>query len=191
MVYFKRAARCRPEVYGSGAGVKHRKFGPGDWRPLVENNPIDAENSINETDSEKMLSDQELKKTCFDYARNTFQGKKFTNKETGREIIVSKDGIGEWKTKTKSREQTLSIKILDRLLENALHTHDTTDKQNRKNIDKISYFSSNCKVNGKEYNAVITVRNIKNYGDKYYHHYLEDIKIEPHSGITRPAGEPG
>ncbi|GHU18631.1 hypothetical protein FACS1894163_10840 [Spirochaetia bacterium] len=86
------------------------------------------------------MSDPDLKKECFKYARQSFQGKRFTNKETGREIIVSKDGLEEWKNKSKSREQILSI---------------------------------------------------KNYGYKYYHHYLEDIKIEPRSGITRPAGETG
>jgi hypothetical protein len=157
----------------------------------MQNNLNDVKNKINETDTEKNLPDQELKKVCFEYARNEFQGKKFTNHDTGREIIVSKDGIGEWKTKSKSREQTLSIKILDKLLENSLHTHDVSDKQNRKNIEKISYFSGICIINDKEYNAIITIRRIKNYGDKYYHHYLEDIKIEPRSGITRPAGKTG
>jgi hypothetical protein len=146
---------------------------------------------IIETDTEKDLSDAELKKECFSYARQTFQGKKITNKETGREIIVSKDGLGEWKSKSKSREQILSIKILDKLLEGSVHTHDAPDKQNRKNIETISYFSCGCKINGKEFSAVITIIKIKNYGDKYYHHFLKDIKIEPCSGITRPAGETG
>jgi hypothetical protein len=99
--------------------------------------------------------------------------------------------LGEWKSKSKSREQILSIKILDKLLENAAHIHDAPDKQNRKNIENISYFSGKCKINDKGFNAVITIRKIKNYGDKYYHHYLEDIKIEPCSGITRPAGKTG
>jgi len=67
---------------------------------------------------------------------------------------------------------------------------DTDDKYGRKNIEKISYFNSSCVINNKEYNAVITVKKI-GYGEKYYHHYLEDIKIEPCSGLTRPAGETG
>jgi hypothetical protein len=114
-----------------------------------------------------------------------------TNKETSREVIVSKDGLGEWKTKTKSRDQTLSIKILNSLLENAAFSHSEPDKLNRKNIKGISYFDCKCNINGQDYNAIITIRDIKNYGYKYYHHYLDDIKIEPYSGITRPAGEPG
>jgi hypothetical protein len=144
-----------------------------------------------ENDEEKQLSNADLKKECFNFARKNFQGKKFTNRETGWEIIVSKDGLGEWKTKAKSREQALSIKILDTLLENAAFSHSEPDKLNRKNIAGISYFNYRCSINGQVYNAVITIRNIKNYGYKYYHHYLEDIKIGPYSGITRPAGEPG
>jgi hypothetical protein len=146
---------------------------------------------IVETDGEKQLSDTNLKKVCFEYARNHFQGEKFTNKDTGRVIIVSKDGLGEWKTKTKSRDQILSIKILDKLLENAAFTHTEPDKLNRKNIAEVSYFGYHCSINGQSYNAVITIRDIKNYGYKYYHHYLDDIKIEPRSGITRPAGKTG
>jgi hypothetical protein len=126
-----------------------------------------------ESDREKTQSIYELKKECFDYARNHFQGKKFTNIATGRDIIVSKDGLGEWRSKSKSREQILSVKILDKLLEYGIFDHDTDDEQGRKNIEKILYFNSPCVINNKEYNAVITIRRIKNYGDKYYHHYLE------------------
>ena len=112
----------------------------------------------------------------FDLARQQFQGKKFTNIGTGREIIVSKDGLGEWKSKSKSREQVLSIKILDKLLENGVFDHDAEDKYHRKNIEKVSYFHSSCEISGARYNAIITVMKIKNYGDKYYHHYLEEKK---------------
>lgn len=144
-----------------------------------------------ENDEEKQLSDVDLKKECYDYARKNFQGKKFTNKETGRGIIVSKDGLGEWKTKTKSRDQILSVKILDKLLENATFSHAEPDKLNRKNIAEISYFDCRCNINGQDYNAVITIRDVKNYGLKYYHHYLDGIKIELYSGITRPADKIG
>jgi hypothetical protein len=171
-------------------GVEYVKVAPGDWRRRVKNDTVIG-NSISETDSEKGMSDQDLKKHCFEYARNAFQGKTYKNKETGREIIISKDGLGEWKTKSKSREQIISVKILDKLLENGLFDHDAEDKQQRKNIEKISYFRSNCIINGVRFNAIITIRKIKNYGDKYYHHYLEDINIEPRSGVTRPAGKTG
>jgi len=146
---------------------------------------------IIETDHEKSLPLHDLKGECLAYAREQFQGKKFINRATGREIIVSKDGLGEWKSKSKSREQVLSVKILDKLLENAIFDHDMDDKLGRKNIEKILYFHSLCVIGNNKYNAVITIRMIKNYGEKYYHHYLEDSKIEPRSGLTRPAGETG
>jgi len=146
---------------------------------------------IAETEHEKSLSVHDLKRECFEYARKNFQGKKFTNKASGREIIVSKDGLGEWKSKSKSREQILSVKILDKFLENCIFDHDANDKSDRKNIEKILYFHNSCVINDREYIAVITIKRIKNYGDKYYHHYLEDIKFEPCSGLTRPAGKTG
>jgi hypothetical protein len=158
--------------------------------PMMKENNA-RKGKVIETGREKALSIHELKKEYFDYARGHFQGKRFTNIATGRDIIVSKDGLGEWKSKSKSREQVLSVKILDKLLENGIFDHDADDKHGRKNIEKISYFNSPCVINNKEYNTVITVRKIKNYGDKYYHHYLENIKIEPCSGITRPAGRTG
>ena len=129
-------------------------------------------NKIEETDHEKTLSTHDLKRDCYIYAREHFQGKMFTNITTGQNIIISKDGLGEWKSKTKSREQILSVKILGTLLENAIFDHDAKDNQSRKNIEKISYYHSACEINNKKYNAVITIRKIKNYGEKYYHHYL-------------------
>ena len=155
----------------------------------MNNNKFKAR--IIETHREKTLTVHELKKDCLINARKHFQGKKFTNKTTEREIIVSKDGLGEWRSKSKSREQVLSIKILDKLLENGIFDHDADDKLGRISIEKISYFHCPCEINNKKYSAVITIKKIKNYGDKYYHHYLEDIKIEPCSGVTRPAGKTG
>ena len=39
-------------------------------------------------------------------------------------------------------------------------------------------------INGTPFQAIITVKRTKDYGDKYYHHYLGGIKIEPHSGTA-------
>jgi len=76
------------------------------------------QNIIIETDDERGLSIDELRRKCLIYAQQNFQGKSFINKDTGRVIQVSHQGLGEWKMKSKTREQILSIKILDKLLEN-------------------------------------------------------------------------
>jgi len=144
----------------------------------------ERQNTIVERDTERDLSFDELRRECLNYARRNFQGKTFTNKATGREIQVSRQGIGEWKMKTKTREQALSIKILDQLLEDAAFDHDASDGKGRLNVDYFSYFRRLCVINGTPFQAIITIKQTKHYGDKYYHHYLEDIKIEPRSGTA-------
>jgi hypothetical protein len=150
----------------------------------IEQEAETAQNVVIETTAEKRLSIAELKKECLIYARQRFQGRVFTNKATCREIKVSGEGLGEWKMKSKTREQVLSIKILDGLLENAVFDHDAPDEKGRINIENFSYFTQQCVVNGTPFTAIITIKRTKPYGDKYYHHYLEDIKIEPYSGIA-------
>ncbi|EFW37632.1 hypothetical protein HMPREF9554_01870, partial [Treponema phagedenis F0421] len=44
-------------------------------------------------------------------------------------------------------------------------------------------------VAGKDFNAIITVKKPVNDGKKYYHHYLQDIQIEPPSRILHPANK--
>ena len=140
--------------------------------------------AIVETDAERNLSFDELRQECLNFAQQNFQGKTFTNKGTGREIQVSRQGIGEWKMKSKTREQVLSIKILDQLLEDAVFDHDATDEKDRLNIESFSYFNRLCVINETPFQAIITIKRTKTYGDKYYHHYLENIKIEPRSGTA-------
>jgi hypothetical protein len=133
------------------------------------------------------LSDLELKQYYFNYARKNFQGERFVNKETSREIQVSREGISEWKTKTKSREQILSIQKLDWLLENSSFIKTEKDTKNRRHIAGFDYYSSKMTINGTEYNAIITIKKTVEAGDTYYHHYLDDIQIEPSSEILRQS----
>jgi len=142
------------------------------------------QSTIIETDAERNLSFDELRRECLSFVQQQFQGKTFINKDTYREIQVSRQGIGEWKMKSKTREQVLSIKILDQLLENAVFDHDAADEKGKPNIEFFSYFNHLCMINGTLFKAIITVKRTKTYGDKYYHHYLEDIKIEPCSGTA-------
>jgi len=152
----------------------------------MQNNKDDAYKKceLAENEREKTLSIIQLRKECLEYARRSFQGKKYINSSTGREIQVSSQGLGEWKMKSKTREQVLSIKILDRMLENAVFDHDAPDEKARPNVETFSYFYYQCTINNVPFKAVITTKRTKPYGDKYYHHYLENIKIEPYSGTA-------
>ncbi|GHV76794.1 hypothetical protein AGMMS49942_16150 [Spirochaetia bacterium] len=147
---------------------------------FVENSSPEQEiPEISETGEEKALSDKELKTACFNFARRHFQGKAFRNKSTNQNITVSRGGLGEWKTKTRSRDQIVSIKILDKLLIHGTYWKDADDTEEDPNIDKYLYFRQNCKINSTEYTAIITIRVYKqDKRHKYYHHYLNDVLIK-------------
>ena len=129
-----------------------------------------------ETVESERLSTQELKKLNFVWALKYLKGKLFVNKSISKAIAVSRDGLGKWKTVTRSREQAISIKLLDKLLENATFWKEVPLKKHDPNIEKVIYFRLNCRINGKNYTAIITVIVYKsqNY-HKYYHHYLDDF----------------
>jgi len=121
----------------------------------------EIQSSIIETDAERNLSFDELRRECLNFVQQQFQGKTFINKDTCREIQVSRQGIGEWKMKSKTREQVLSIKILDQLLENAVFDHDAADEKGKPNIESFSYFNHLCMINGTLFKAIITVKRTK------------------------------
>jgi hypothetical protein len=122
---------------------------------------------IIETDREKGLSDRDLKRECFQYARENFQGKIFKNTDIDRDILVSRDGLDEWYNKTKSRDQAVSIKKLDKLLENGKLIDRSDDNYKRKYVEGFIYLSAFCTVNGTDYNAVITVKQTRGSLDKF------------------------
>jgi len=133
-----------------------------------------------ETDEDKKLSDQELKKRNFKWALDNLRGKFFFNRSIKQNINVSRDGISEWKITTKSRDQALSMRLLSTLLEIADFWKEGPHVPPDPNIEKVIYFRQHCKINGTDYTAVITVKAYKsqNYR-KYYHHFLDDFLVEP------------
>jgi hypothetical protein len=151
---------------------------------------LEKGDALVENEHEKRLTDRELKKECFRHAREMFQGKYFNNIDTARDILVSRDGLDEWYNKTKSRDQALSIKNLDKLLEQGKKINQSGDKYQRQYVEGFSYLSAPCIVNGRDYTAVITVKQTKNNPDKFYHYYLQGIKIEPRSGYGTSSENP-
>jgi hypothetical protein len=148
---------------------------------FVENNLNEGQiPEIRETSEDKKLSDRELKNRNFTWALQNLRGKTFVNKSIKTGIHVSRDGLGEWKTVTKSRDQALSVKILGVLLEIAAYWKEEAPKKHDPNIEKVVYFRQHCKINGNDYTAVITVKVYKSQGiHKYYHHYLDDFLLDP------------
>jgi hypothetical protein len=100
---------------------------------------------IEETEDEKKLSDRELKKACKEYARKNFQGKKYTNIDTNTEILVSREGLDKWDNITKSREQSITIKILDVILVKMKRVGYEKDRHNRRSVEGYTYYEYHYK----------------------------------------------
>jgi hypothetical protein len=111
-----------------------------------------------ETEEDKGLSIGQLKFRCLQIAKQKFQGRVFTNKDTEKPIRVSKDGIMEWWRKSRKREHILSVQLLDFFLENGNFICENPDYLSRKKILSASQFESICRINGKLYKVTITTR---------------------------------
>ena len=58
------------------------------------------------------------------------------------------------------------------------------DRKNRHTVDGYTYFTNNMNINGKPYKINLLTRETHGKESKYYYHFLEDIKIEPDSGLA-------
>ena len=138
--------------------------------------------------SEEYEKFKAFKTLWFNYARENFQGKTFKNKNTNIDILVSRTGLNEWFSKTKTFEQAESIKHLDEILKNAVFNHHSKNEHPKKGDEKSSfdYYDYQLTLNDKQYKVILTIKNVQGQGSIYYHHYLDNIKIEPSSSMIQP-----
>ena len=146
----------------------------------MESKPKEAQiPEIWETEKEKSLSIGQLKYSNLQIARQKFQGKVFTNKDTQSPIRVSRDGIMEWWRKSRRREHIISVQLLDFFLENGIFIGDSPDYKNRPEIEGASFFESACKVNGILFKVIITIRKGVDDIAKFRYYTLKSIKLLP------------
>jgi hypothetical protein len=148
----------------------------------VENDTEGIIPEIWEPEEEKSLSIGQLKYHYLQLARQKFQGKMFINKDTKKPIKVSKDGIMEWWRKSRRREHIISVQLLDFFLENAIFIGESPDYLGRPKIISASQFESNCKINGKLFNIVLTTRKAIFDIDKLRHFSLKDSRLSATQG---------
>ena len=136
------------------------------------------QNRISETTEDKALENAALKDKYMAYAKEHFQGNSYHNADTDTDIRVSRDILDEWQSKTKSREQILSMQALDKLIESAVQTNTIKDKYAKEDVTHIKYFETGLTVNDNTYKAHLTVKEIQDTDNKAYHYYLEDVTLE-------------
>jgi hypothetical protein len=146
----------------------------------VESKPEETQiPEIWETEEDKLFTIGQLKYYYRQIAKQNFQGKVFTNKDTGRPIRVSSDGIMEWWRKSRKREHIVSVQLLDYFLENGVFIQENPDYKNRPEIESASLFESACKVNGKSFRVIITIRKGIDDIAKFRYYTLKNIKFLP------------
>ncbi|MBR6216657.1 MAG: hypothetical protein IKQ84_09620 [Spirochaetaceae bacterium] len=129
-----------------------------------------------------------FKEECFNFAKEHFQGKYFLNENRNVLIKVSRTGLNEWFSKTKTYEQSESIKYLDAIIKSADYSHSAKNKHPKRGDENstFDYYDYIINIDGKDYAVVLTVKNVQGQGGIYYHHFLDDIKIEPTSSMIQP-----
>jgi hypothetical protein len=132
-----------------------------------------------EAEEEKPLSIGQLKYIYLQIARQKFQGKIFINKDTQNPIRVSRDGIMEWWRRSRKREHVVSVQMLDIFIENGVFIGESPDYKKRPEIEGASLFESACKVNGKYYKVIITIRKGVNDIAKFRYYTLKNVKFIP------------
>jgi hypothetical protein len=132
-----------------------------------------------ETEKEKELSIGQLKYSYLQAARQKFQGKVFTNKDTQNPIRVSRDGLMEWWRKSRKREHIISMQLLDFFLENGIFIEENPDYKNRPEIEGASLFESACKVNGVLFRVIITIRKGVDDIAKFRYYTLKSVRFIP------------
>ena len=132
-----------------------------------------------ETEEERSLSVGQLKYSYLQIARQKFQGEIFINKDTGNLIRVSRDGIMEWWRKARKREHIISMQLLDFFIENSIFLEENPDYKNRPEIESASRYESACKVNGKPFKVIITIRKGVDDIAKFRYYTLKNVKFLP------------
>lgn len=121
-----------------------------------------------------------LKRSLYKWAKENLRGVTVVNELSGNTIEISTQGIDEWYSKSKSKEQIKSITLLPEILKAARFTHHGKNVHSeRKNAPKFEYYECPLEIDEKGYNAIISIKIVvENIGDRriYYHHYLDELK---------------
>ena len=113
---------------------------------------------IRETEEDKLKSFKDLREFYVKFVKNHFHGKKYRNKVLDEDILVSRDGIDKLEGMVSFREQCIAMQLVDKLLINSSVEGREPDRKNRWNVDEFIYLAHQCKINGKLYKALTTVK---------------------------------
>jgi len=124
---------------------------------------------FSETDEEKLLTIDGLRRFYKKYARMNYRKHPYINKNTGWKIRVSDQGIGEIR-KFRKREHIILIRFLDKILEESILFDTVSDNKNNPGIENVSYLNYKCKINGKNYSIRLTIKKVYNDEERFFYY---------------------
>jgi hypothetical protein len=136
----------------------------------VGNNSKAALPEIWETEEDKKLSIDGLRRYYKDFALKNFRHIPYINKNTGWKIRVSAQGIGEIR-KFRKREHIILVRILDAMLENAAFSETVPDEKNTPGIENVSYFDYRCKINGRTNTVRLILKKALGDDVRFFYYY--------------------
>ena len=132
-----------------------------------------------------------LKRLLYKWAKANLRGTSVVNEASGNTIEISAQGIDEWFSKSKSKEQIQSIYLLPQILRTAKKTHVAKNNHSeRKNAPLFEYYECPIEMQKNNFNVVVSVKLIvEKLGNRriYYHHYLEDLKNQTALNSSAPT----
>ena len=127
-------------------------------------------NEIWETEEEKLLNIDGLRRFYKEYARRNYKQHPYINKNTGWRIRVSDQGIGEIR-KFRKREHVILVRILDKIIEESILYDTVPDNKKKSGIENVSYLDYKCKVFGKEFFVRLTVKKAYNDEERFFYYF--------------------
>ena len=159
--------------------------GPGGARAaLAENAPVN-ENTAPGTgtvkadtslfDSKILSNLNQARKYLVEFARKNFPSS-VVNRETGKEIGISRTGIDKFLSGRIGREKYASGFHIPQLVESARKVGEAANyhPETVRSIPTFEYYDSGIEIDGKQYTAHIRVKNT-GIGDRYYGHTISEV----------------
>ncbi len=137
---------------------------------------------VNTSESKELVKNlNNARKVFIEYAKEHFPPT-VVNKNTGREIGISRKGLDKFLSGNISSEKLASGYVIPQLIETAEKIGEAVDNKKRDNISGYEYYYNTFSIDGQPYSAHIRIRNTR-MGDKYYGHTISrdisNIEIEP------------
>jgi hypothetical protein len=129
-----------------------------------------------ETEDDRLLSVNKLKKKCIEYARSRFIKTPHLiveNETTKWKIEITTHIIKEWRQKSRTRNRIIAIRLLDDMIKSAVLVKTEKDNKQTRDIESVSEFENWCMIEGKLYKIRIIV---KKQPERYFVYYFGAVE---------------